>query len=355
MKRTLKWCGVLLAASIGLLLVAYALRSVILAPWIERALVATVAEHTGLGLRVGAVGGSYLTDFTLSDVRTVRPAQRGPVRSAEIRGLRISYNLFTLFSGTDPFLASIALDLNGARVEVDLGSDAPGGSETPAGEEASGPLLLPGVLSAVRVSDTSILLRGPDYRVELTEVTLDVQPHLGSPTPIRATVSTLSWEHPAVRPGAAAVTAELEYSPAQLVLRALAVDGHPLAEDVQMGLSDLPRMLPVSGVLRAFGGAAEFRARVEQTRLDIQLALAGLELEEAAALLQPPTLSVGGRLFADASVQLDWARPELLTAVLAARLEGGRVEGAPVERLAIEAGAADGRARVEKLVARLGG
>ncbi|HSH70778.1 MAG TPA: hypothetical protein VK997_12715, partial [Deferrisomatales bacterium] len=355
MKRTLRWCGGLLAALIGLLLVTYALRSVILAPWIERALVATVAEQTGLGLSVGAVGGSYLTDFTLSDVRTVRPAVQGPLRSLEARELRVSYHLFALFSGFDPFLASAALDLSGARVEVDLGPDARAVAEGPAGGAASGPVPLPGVLPAVRVRDTSIRLRGPDYRVELFGVALDVEPRRGAPTPIRATVAELAWDHPALRPGAVAVTAEVEHSPELLRLRTLAIDGRTVAEDVRVGLAELPHAVPVSGQFLVFGGQTSFQARVAQAGLEAKLQLTGLDLAQAAALLRSPGLSLGGRLFVDASAQMDWEQPERLTAALTARLEGGRWEGVTVEHLALQAVAADERVRVESLRARLGG
>ena len=110
----------LAAAGIILLAVLYLFRGVLIAPHIQKFLESSIESQLGMEVAIGQIGGSYLTDFEVTNVTTRKPAPAGVLVSLELRRLRVSYNLLSFLKGLNAFLEAAAVELESARLELDL-------------------------------------------------------------------------------------------------------------------------------------------------------------------------------------------------------------------------------------------
>ena len=168
--------GVIILAGIGIILLAtlYLLRGVLIAPQIQRFLENSIESQLGMEVAVGNIGGSYITDFEVRDVTTLKPAPAGSLVSLELKRLRVSYNLLSILKGLNAFLGDAAVELDAAKLELDLTrQDAT--EPAPPAADSMGPVFLPSMLPRIRVDDTSVFLRGPDYETAFKGIALETR------------------------------------------------------------------------------------------------------------------------------------------------------------------------------------
>jgi hypothetical protein len=109
--------------------------------------------------------------------------------------------------------------------------------------DSMGPLFLPTMLPRIRVDDTSVLLRGPDYETAFEGIALETRSPSQMARAFQLRVAEWSWEHPVMQPGKMPVSAEIEYSPEKITVKRLKLGGLELAESVQIGLKTLPQTM----------------------------------------------------------------------------------------------------------------
>ena len=95
------YIGLIILAGIGIILLAtlYLLRSVLIAPHIQRFMENSIETQLGMKVTIGNIGGSYITDFEVTNVTTQQPAPTGTLVSLEFKRLRVAYNLLSLLKG----------------------------------------------------------------------------------------------------------------------------------------------------------------------------------------------------------------------------------------------------------------
>ena len=247
--------GVLILAGIGILLLTtlYLLRGILIAPQIQRFLEKSIKSQLGMEVAVGNIGGSYITDVEVRDVTTLKPAPAGALVSLELKRLRVSYNLLSILKGLNAFLGDAAVELDVAKLELDLTrQDATGPTPPPAG--SLDPPFLPSMLPRIRVGDTSVLLRGSDYETAFKGIALTTRSPRQMDRAIQLRVAEWSWQHPDLQPGKLPVSAEIEYTAEKITVRKLILGGSELAESLQIGLKTLPQTVPFGAKLRLAGG-----------------------------------------------------------------------------------------------------
>ena len=143
---------------VGLIFLAliYLFRGTLLSPYISPLLEDIIESQLGLRLSVGGIGGSYVTGIELHDVKTLDAA--GPVVSIEVQRLKISYSLPSLLKGGDALLGALTLELDGARLDLDVSQG--GQRESPEGQ----PVALPGLLPRIRAQNIFVSIRGPNSK-----------------------------------------------------------------------------------------------------------------------------------------------------------------------------------------------
>ena len=114
--------GVIILAGVGIILLTtlYLLRSVLIAPHIQRFLENSIESQLGMEVAVGHIGGTYITDFAVTNVTTLKSAPAGILVSLEFKRLRVAYNLLSLLKGLNTFLDDAAVELEAAKLELDL-------------------------------------------------------------------------------------------------------------------------------------------------------------------------------------------------------------------------------------------
>lgn len=144
---------------IVLLTCIYFLRSVLIAPLAIAFAEHTIAENLGLQISIGNLGGTYLSDLELRNIKTVKRLSDGPLTDLQFRRLTVTYRLVDVLKGLPLFLAGAAIELEGARLSVDLTGDTDSAEE----EKMPGGLWLPPNLPQIRIQDCSLEIKGTDY------------------------------------------------------------------------------------------------------------------------------------------------------------------------------------------------
>ena len=198
-----------------LLACIYLLRSVLIAPLAIAFVEHTIAQNLGLQVSIGSLGGTYISDLELRDMTTVKRLSDGPLTDLRVRRLAVTYRLLDGFRGLSAMIAGAAIDLEGARLSVDLTVET-GGAE----EESTGGLWLPPSLPRVRVQNSFFEAKGPAYETRLEDFSLSAAPTQPAGTGLHLRASRWSLNHPAVRPVAAELQAELLYTRKSLQIEA---------------------------------------------------------------------------------------------------------------------------------------
>ena len=258
---------------------------------------------------IGQIGGSYITDFEVTNVTTLKPAPAGALVSLELRRLRVSYNLLSFLKGLNAFLDAAAVELESARLELDLSREG-GGPPTPPEADAMGPIFLPELLPRIRIDDTSIILRGSVIKTAFKGIALETR--LRQMTGIIGLrVAEWSWAHPAFQAGKTPVSAEIEYTSEKITLKRLMLGGSELVEFVQIGLKSLPETMPFEANLNAAGGQLTLGGKLGPSDLIGQIKADRLNLVQISAIFKP-VLPLEGLISLKGDITLPLEHPQIL-------------------------------------------
>jgi len=260
--------GAIILAGIGIILLAglYLLRGVLIAPHIQRLLENSIESQLGMEVVIGNIGGSYITDFEVANVTTLKPAPAGILVSLELKQLRVSYNLLSILKGLNAFLGDAAVELEAAKLEFDL-SHEDVNPPTPSDADSVGTIFLPELLPRIRVDETSVILRGSDYETAFKGIALETRPRRQMTSIIQLRVSEWSWIHPDLQTGKTPVSAEIEYSSEKIIAKQLMLGGSELAEFVKIGLKSLPETMPFDAKLYLAGGRLALGGKLGSSNL----------------------------------------------------------------------------------------
>jgi autotransporter translocation and assembly factor TamB len=345
--RFFKGVIILAAAGIILLAVLYLFRGVLIAPHIQRVLQNTIESQLGMQVAIGNIGGSYLTDFEVVDVTTLKPAPAGVLVSLELSRLRVSYNLLAILQGLDAFLDAAAVELKSARLELDLSPER-GGPPTPPETDARGVVFFPELLPRIQIDDTSVILRGSGYATAFKGIALETRPRRQMTGIIGLRVAEWSWSQPAFQAGKTPISAEIEYTAEKIVVKRLMLGESELAEFVQIGLKSLPEAMPFKADLKVAGGQLALDGKLGPSDLVGRLKADRLDLTQISAIFQP-VLALEGMISLEGDITLPLEHPLDLVADLELQLKRGNIYGFVSDELHLQAATKDGKMHVETL------
>jgi autotransporter translocation and assembly factor TamB len=347
--------GAIIFAGIGIILLVtlYLLRSVLIAPHIQRFLENSIESQLGMEVTIGNIGWSYITDFEVANVTTLKPAPAGILVSLELKRLRVSYNLLSILKGLNAFLGDAAVELEAARLEFDLSHEDVNPS-TPSEADSVGPIFLPGLLPRIRVDDASVFLRGSDYETAFKGIALETRPRRQMTSIIQLRVSEWSWVHPDLQAGKTPVSAEIEYSPEKIIAKRLMLGGSELAEFVKIELKALPETMPFEAKLFLADGRLALDGKLGPSNLSGRIKAENLDLAQISSFF-PFKLALEGKISMKADIILPLEQPTDFVAGLELQLKRGNIYGLAADELNLQAAAKDGKIRLDKLDLRTGG
>jgi autotransporter translocation and assembly factor TamB len=341
--------GVIILAGIGIILLValYLLRGVLIAPHLQKFLESSIESQFGMEVAVGNIGGSYITDFEVRNVTTLKPAPAGSLVSLELKRLRVSYNLLSILKGLNAFLGDAAVELDAAILELDLTrQDAT--EPVPPTADSTGPVFLPSMLPRIRIDDTSVFLRGPDYETAFKGIVIKTRSQQQADYTLKLQVAEWSWSHPTLRAGKTPVSLEIEYAAEKIAIKRLMLGESELAESVQIGLKALPQTLPFAAKLRLAGGRLTLDGELGSSNLIGRVRADNLDLAQIFSIFTPK-IDLEGKTSMTADVRLPFEQPTDLVAALEINLTQGKIYGLAADELSLRAQAKDNRMRLEKL------
>ena len=110
----------LILSAIILLTAIYVFRGVLIAPYATTFLERVVSDNLGLQVTIGQLSGSYFSDMQIKNFKTVKRNAEGPFTDLELRNVKVTYHLFSLFRGLPAFISEISIDVDGGLVAIDL-------------------------------------------------------------------------------------------------------------------------------------------------------------------------------------------------------------------------------------------
>lgn len=349
MRRGARWALLVTAGIVGLLVAAYAVRGVVIAPYLRQWLVEAAAQHLGVDLAVGRIGGSLVTALEIEEIETIEPVEpgtEGPVTALQIQRVRARYSLPDLVGGIGYFLGRMALDVDGARLDLDLTRPA-----SPGGGAESGPAagILPTTLPRLHLRDSAVSVHGPGYRVAADGIALASEARAAGATGLALHVEHLAWSHPYLEDGSTGLTAHLTYRPDAVVVEDLSLGAARIVDEARVDLAGLPSRVGITARLHVFGGTADLEGSHNPDHLDARLQVAGLSLDDFFAVVHLGETTAGGHLDATAHLRLAPSHPADLTGDVTLAVADPVFRDLRGERLALEATAGDGMVRVAHL------
>lgn len=299
----------LAALAIGLVVV-YLFRGQIVVPWLSARVEGLIEQRTGVGVKVGSLGGSWFRTLSIRGVRTVRPGVTGPFVSIEVDELTARYSPAALLRGFEAFVATAKIDVDGARLVVNL-DPAPGGREAQAG--------LPVMIPELRIRWLDLLAARPGLSVRASGVSVD------------------TGDAPPAGKGGLTVNA----TSVSIDVPGLVVGPIPLAGAARPGPSGVEAAFSVPGrnirgTVASAGGEVDVRVALEAVAL-------------GAGVVRLSGGEISGTLSSDVRVLAGKGRE--LSVSASVTLEDGLIRGVPLERLELEGGLTSGQVRIGSLVA----
>jgi autotransporter translocation and assembly factor TamB len=347
--------GVIILAAVGIILLAtvYLFRSILIAPHLQRFLENSIESQLGMEVAIGNIGGSYITDFEVANITTLKPAPAGILVSLELKRLRVAYNLLSILKGLNTFLGDAVVELEAAKLEFDL--SRPDASEPALPEAESSPsILLPPLLPQISIHDTSVFLRGSDYETTFKGISLETRPRRQMTGIIQLRFSEWSWTHPAFQAGQTPVSAQIEYSKEKITVKQVMLGGSQLAEFVQIGLNALPETMPFEAKLYPAGGQLALDGILGPSNLSGNIKAEHLDLAQISAIFQP-VLALEGMISLKGDITLPLEQPTDLVADLDLQLKRGNIYGLAADELNLQAATKDAKVRLDQLDLRTGG
>jgi len=319
--------------SVAILLTAmYVFRSVFIAPYAATFLERMVSTNLGLQVTIGQLNGSYFSNIHIKNVKTVKRIADGPLTDLEFHHVNVAYHLLDLLQGLPAFLAGISIDVDGGLLAIDLTTMKASDDE---GEDWPEPLL-PSSLPQVRVSNSSVQVKGIGYETRFKGITLMSRQDGLSASRIKLHVSEWYLRHPDLHDIAATLDADIIYSDTRLTLANLVVGKQALVESVAIDLSALPDRMPFQAVLNPAGGRLQASGGLDTNRLQVQLSGFDIDLTQISGMLTSDVARFGGILSIQGYVDLPLKEPTKIETVLDIQISGGNLNDKIAEKLAFK-------------------
>jgi hypothetical protein len=208
--------GIMIIALSGLVVlgVLYPFRDAVIGPFIKNAILAAAKRQLGLELAIQRVRGNYLTALEIDQVRTLRPNSEGPLISVQIGRLSVHYSLLALFEGKNFFFKTLTLELQGARVEINLKAQTvPRRSSSSALINKNPDFVFPvlPLLPHMLIQDTIISFQAPF--INIPELHLESRPTGANNNLIHIACSRIDLNGPIFKPHRFSLETDLEYTP----------------------------------------------------------------------------------------------------------------------------------------------
>ncbi len=342
--------GAIILAGTGIVLLAalYLLRGILIAPHIQRFLEKSITSQLGMEVAIGNIDGSYITGFEVMDVTTAKPASEGVLVSLELKRLRVAYNLLSILEGLDDFIGKAAIEIEAATLRFDMSRQDAGESGN-AETLPSSSIYMPPRLPQISIRDASVLLRGSDYETIFTGIALETRLPRQTTNAIVLRVADWTWNHPDLQPGKTPLSVEIEYSAEKIIAKHLMLGTSELAQSLQIGLKDLPGIMPFEAILHPAGGNLALAGRLDHSDLQARVTADNIDLAPIGAFFSSPGIPLSGRLSMTADVFLPQLQPTGLVADLDLNLTQGAVYGVAVDKLAMRAASKEGKLRLDQL------
>nr|MDA8164883.1 translocation/assembly module TamB domain-containing protein [Desulfobacteraceae bacterium] len=350
MKRTLLWiAGSILALAIVLTTV-YAFRQQLLAPLIASRVAAELESRYGVRVKIGRIGGDFVTSLELGDVETVGSAPDRPVTRISLRRGNARYWLPDLLGGFGRFLHGADIVLEGARIDVDL--DRPG-------LKSEGPIQIPspGDLPGLRVRDSRFALRGRGLRLDFTGLNGALRRPAAAEKAARLDLqATATVEHPRLKKQAGPLTARLRYDGGQLDLQELRFAGQTLLHASLDLRHRREGVYALQSGLRVLGGQADLQLRFGKKAVAGRTRIDGINLHALSSVLAIPGLPpLAGSLNGTAEIRADTDRfAETLDGAIDLRVDEGRFRQVAADTIRLQATARHGEVLIRHFTGRLG-
>ncbi len=328
-----------------LLACIYMLRSVLIAPLAIAFVERSIAENLGLQISIGDLKGTYFFDLELRNITTVRRVSKGPLTDMHIRRLAVTYRPLDGLRGLSAFMSGAVIDLEGARLSVDLTVETDA-----AQEESTDGFWLPPNLPQVRIQDCALAIKGAGYETRLTDLSLSAASAQPAGNRIQLRASEWSLNHPVLRPVTAELQAELLYTRESLRIDKLAIDHQVLVKSATFGLDRLPDQFPFKLSLAPAGGHLDVSGLLTAASFETEFTGAGIDLRRIAEVVAFPAMAVAGHLSLKGRLQLPFARPAAMQGDATIEVSGGAVDTTAVEHLALGVTADGQKLEVKDLV-----
>jgi autotransporter translocation and assembly factor TamB len=342
-RRIGRW---LLVGGIILLAGIYALRGVFIAPYAIAFLERTVAANLGLQASIGYLGGTFFSDIEVKNVTTVKRLSVEPLADLQIHRLKLTYRLWDFLNGWQALLAGAAIDIEGARLSVDLTGETAASNDS----DVLKNIFLPPSLPRVNIQNSAIQIKGSGYETRFRGISLAVHAADQGASRLRLQAAQWSLDHPALRAVAVPLEAELSYSRENLHIERLLVDGKLLVKSANFELHELPDQIPFEVKFNLAGGRLAAAGRLAADRLKVGLSGSDIDLSTISELLAPPTLPFGGHLTLKGQLDLPFDKPKDLVSDLSAQVINAFINSPTVEQLAFRFSADPRQLRVADLV-----
>jgi len=343
-----------LAVGLVLLALLFGFRVQIVAVGLQ-AFLARGDEHPGLRFSVGAIKGSYLSSLEIQDFSAIAEDEAAGLRALNCKRAVFHYSLPALWTGLDSFLAGMTVELDG--LHLDIRADPPAGEPSSRLHvDAVRSLPLPGILPRVRAGDTTVRVVAGQYETTLEGLSLLIGPPASGQgrQPIQLTVGQASlvdrenvkkWSDLAVL---------IHYSARDICVESLLVDGFQYIESACFDLADIDKgRLSWELDLNIFDGRLVAAGRMDGRYLDLKLSGRELDLDQidsSAGFRQQVT----GRLSIQSDIRFNIDIPVDMTGTMRLQVRDGRVGDLVVDRVELEAAAAEQRFSLQRLIARAG-
>jgi autotransporter translocation and assembly factor TamB len=322
-----------ISLSVTILLTAiYVFRGVLIAPYAITFLERAVSTNLGLQVTIGQLHGSYFSNIRINNVKTEKRITDGPFADLEVRNVNVAYHLFDLFKGLPAFLAGISIDLDGGLLAIDLTNMTASDDE----EKDWPDLQLPPRLPQVRVSNSSVQVKGVGYETQFKGISL-MSRHEGlSASGIKLHVSDWYLRHPDLHDIAANLDADIIYSDTRLTLANFAVGKQTLVESIAIDLREFPDRMPFQALLNPAGGRLEASGGLDTNRFRVQLSGFEIDLTQISGLLASDVAHFGGILSVHGNVDLPLKEPTKIETAMDVQISGGNLNDKIAEKLAFK-------------------
>ncbi len=333
-----------LIAAVILLAGIYALRSVLIAPYAIAFLEDTIEANLGLRISIGEIDGSYFSGLNVKNVSTVKQLTSGPLTDLRFRRLQLTYRLWDFFGGLPSFLAGISIDVEGARLSIDLTAEM--GSDD---DDALTDIRLPFTLPQIRIRNSSFYMKGTGYETRFDGILLMTHSVQPGESRLQLRVAQWSLNQPELRGIAVALETAMSYSNENLMIEKLLIDNRLIVKSATIGLGAVPHHIPFEMKANLAGGQFDASGRIAASRLHLAVSGSDIDLSRISELLASQALPFGGRLSLQGRMSLLLSEPRDLIGDLKVQVVSGFVQDTTLEKLVFTL-LADGRQlRVEDL------